>query len=256
MNKNFCILFLLFLVCSCKYRTDNFTLNESEFYIEEKTASISSDELGCIWIGTDNGDIYRYDDKKLIHYDLKEDRIYKASLHISPDNDTSLWVASRNAGLQVWDIRDPQKPQKKKTYLMETKGENYSPYDFIFLSDYIYVSTSLGFYKAQIDGTDNRLTLIYPSKENLSEYQGNIYVFKSLCLQGDSIIWGATTNGVKSYNIETKETNSLLDEKNIEHVVVYDDTLYATAKDYIYRIILPSQTVLQNNTEGQISMFF
>lgn len=256
MNKNFCILFLLFLVCSCKYRTDNFTLNESEFYIEEKTASISSDELGCIWIGTDNGDIYRYDDKKLIHYDLKEDRIYKASLHISADNDTSLWVASRNAGLQVWDIRDPQKPQKKKTYLMEAKGENYSPYDFIFLSDYIYVSTSLGFYKAQIDSPDDRLTLIYPSKENLSEYQGNIYVFKSLCLQGDSIIWGATTNGVKSYNIETKETNSLLDEKNIEHVVIYDDTLYATAKDYIYRIALPSQTVLQNNTEGQISMFF
>lgn len=255
MDKYLCIFFLLFLACSCKYRTDNFTFNESEFYIDEKTVSISSDQLGYIWIGTENGDIYRYNDKKLMHYDLQEDKIYKAMLRVSDFKDTLLWVAARNAGLQVWDIKNRKNPRKIKTYTIDIKGKDYSPYDFIFRGNDIYVSTSLGFYKGTIDNSSLEMKLVYPSKEELSKHPGNIYVFRNLCPYEDSIIWGATTEGLKKYNVFTGKTTTLLDKKNIEHIAIYNDTLYATSKNCLYRIT-PSQTILSNNIDKQVSMFY
>lgn len=255
MSKYLCILFLLITLSSCKYRTDNFTLNESEFYIDDQTESISSDALGCIWVGTENGDIYSYNNENLIHYDLKEDKIYKASLNISKNGDTLLWVASRNAGLQVWNIKDVNNPIKIKSYTIDKMGENYSPYDFVFINKDVYVSTSHGFYKTQIDNSGVNLTLVYPSKEELSKYPGSIYVFRNLCLYNDSVIYAASIDGVKAYNIYNGQTKTILNGNNIEHVAIYSDTLFVTSKNELYRID-SSQKVLKNNIEKQISMFF
>lgn len=238
---------------SCYQKTDSPTIDEVEFAIDEKLVSISKDEFNNIWVGSETGDIFQFQNNQLIHYDLKEDFIYKVAVHKSIYGDSSLWIASRNSGLQIWDI---QNQTKLKTYTIDSIKNRYSTYDFLFTSDnHVYVATNMGFYKTQTDRSTNNLTLIYPPNNYLSKEVDDLYIYRNLSLYQDSLILGATLEGIKIYNTKTHKINTFLEGINIEHITNYNDTIFATGRDYLYRISLPN-SIIKTSVYNQPKMFF
>lgn len=247
-----CILILTSTLISCNSKSESSVLDEVEFYIEEKLASISNDNTGNIWIGSETGDIYNFKNDRLTHYDLQEDIIYKAMLHPSYWGDSTLWVASRNAGLQVWSL---QPLRKLKIYTIESKQDKYSPYDILFdQDDNVYVATSLGLYKTNVSDTTSMLRLVYPSPDKLEQDPNELYIYRNLSSYKDSLILGSTLDGIKVYNKNTSQTETMLSAINIEHIAVYDDTIFATTQDFLYRI--SSNNTLKTAVSNHPKMFF
>lgn len=247
MNKYIVCVFLFFISFLYSCNNDNQdvkNLEEAEFYVDNKLASVSLDELGNIWVGSRVGNVYLFKDCELFDYPLYGDVIYKAALHVGQKQDTLLWVASRNAGLQVWNIKKRNFPQKIKTYTVQIKDEKYSPYDFTFdEKGNAYVATSMGFYKIDEQKEEQQLELISPSIESLSKYRGYVFPVRNLSRLQNQII-GSTTEGLILYNIDTEETSRLLAGKNIEHVSVYNDTIFATTKNGLYKILPENKDVI------------
>ncbi len=234
--KNYLYLFkVLTLLClfSCKKNHSLLPLNQAEFFFDDQLSSISTDFTHSIWIGSENGKVFKFSNYEVKKFNLADDRIYKVS-SISYKSDTLLLVASRNNGLEVWKNTKSKNLIKIKTYTIHNKGYQYSPYDYIMDKDSLFVATSFGLYKTSLksDFIDMKpvITLTYGTQNK----NNHLLIIHNICIYRDSLILGSTSQGLVSYNRNKNSYTYLIKNKTIEYVSVFRDTLYALSGNYLY----------------------
>lgn len=231
MIKYFFLL-IPFILFSCEKYEEINTIGETEFYFDEKLSSISPDEDGSFWVGSETGDIFNFKDNYRIPFDLGEDRIYKVSREIVDTNDTIFWIAIRNSGLQKWK-KTKDEFEKLKTFTINYKEDRYSPYDFLTIGNTIYVATSQGVYYLDKENETDSLSLILPSTGQY-KVDGTTFVVHNICQYNDSLLLASTQDGLLWYNRFNQETKVTFSNNYIEHVSVYNDTIYTVIKDHLY----------------------
>lgn len=235
--KKYLIFFLSCLsLFSCGDEEEIKTLGETEYYFDEKLSSISSDRDGSFWVGSETGDIFNFKDNYRVSFDLAEDRIYKVNRDVSMPGDTVFWIGVRNSGLQKWKKTGNGKLTKVKTFTINFKKDKYSAYDFVMSADNnkIYIGTSQGVYFADKNSDADSLSLIFPSREFLSAQNGTTFVVHNISLYRDSLLLASTQGGVFLYNIQNRKSRFMFKDKFIEHVSVYNDTIFTVAKGSLY----------------------
>lgn len=232
--KKFLLLFVVLVVFACEKHDTPKTLNETEYYFDEKLSSISLGDDGSFWVGSEIGDLFYFRDDYRYCFDLKEDKIYKVVPDFNERGDTVFWIAIRNSGLQRWIKEEAKELRKTKTYKIDHKEDKFSPYDLLTIGSRMYVATSQGLFYLDKDADTDRLTLIYSSEEYLSKQKNNTFLIHNLVNYKDRYILCATQNGVLVYDILKKETGFRLLNNHIQHVSVYDDTIYMVTNDYLY----------------------
>lgn len=233
--KKYYLLFIILLLFSCQKYEDVKSIGETEYYFEEKLSSISLDKDGSFWIGSETGDIFNFKDNYRISFDLAEDRIYKVTRDFTDSGDTLFWIGVRNSGLQQWVKKSNDKLEKLKTFTINFKEDKYSPYDFVMApNNKLYVATSQGIYSVEKNSQADSLSLIFPSKEFLSEQNGTTFVVHNICLYNDSLLLASTQNGVFLHNILDHHTRFIFNDNFIEHVSIYSDTIFTVTKGYLY----------------------
>lgn len=233
--KKYLLLFITLLLFSCQKYEEVKSIGETEYYFDEKLSSISLDKDGSFWIGSETGDIFNFKDNHRVSFDLAEDRIYKVTRDFSDLGDTIFWIGVRNSGLQQWRKNGNDKLEKLKTFTINFKKDKYSPYDFVMApNNKLYVATSQGIYSINTDSQVDSLSLIFPSREFLSEQNGTTFVVHNICLYNDSLLLASTQNGVFLHNILEHNTRFIFKDNFIEHVSVYNDTIFTVTKGHLY----------------------
>ena len=226
----FGILLLLMISCTMNQSVKE-SMGEMEFSFDERLTSISGGKGGEIWIGSETGDVFLFNNGNRIHYDLQGSRIYKVIPGVSASGDPVLWVGMRNAGLQIWRIGKNNQADKIKTYTIEGKGTAFSAYDFAFCGGRMFVCTSNGLYKIPENNAINELELIYPSAGRLKIDRE--FAVHNLCFR-DSNLLASTSQGLLEYDVATEKSKMLLEGKGVSHVSLYNDTLFAVSGDHIF----------------------
>jgi ligand-binding sensor domain-containing protein len=224
---------IMLLLISCTMnQTEKESIGEMEFYFDERLTSISEGKDGKLWIGSETGDVFLFDNGNRKPYDLQGSRIYKVIFDVSAQGDSVLWVGMRNAGLQVWRIGKNNQVEKIKTYSIEGKDRAYSPYDFAFYRGSTFVCTSNGLYRIPENRDKEELELVYPSAERLkSDREFSVH---NLCFRDDNTILTSTSHGLLEYDVVTENGKMLLEGKWVSHVSLYHDTIFAVSGNYIY----------------------
>lgn len=232
INKHLYLIIFLIL-CSCTDHEDVKTVGEAEYYFDEKLSSISPDNDGSFWVGGESGDIFNFKDNYRVAFDLGEDRIYKINKDTNEKGDTIFWIGVRNSGLQKW-LKQGSRFQKLKTYTINFKEEKYSPYDLVNTTKAIYIATSQGIYSLNKEHESDSLSLIFPNREFLAKQNGNSFVTHNIYQYRDSLLLVSTQNGVFVYNTLNNNSKFVLKDQYIEHVSVYNDTIFSISKNALY----------------------
>lgn len=254
---NFILLSLsiLFLTCSNDKTINN--IGETEYFFDEKLSSISPDEDGTFWLGSETGDIIHFKDNDRETFDLGEDRIYKIHKEITLDNDTIFWLGIRNSGLQKWR-KNNNRFEKLQTYTINFKKDKYSPYDFIFDDNVIYVATSQGLYfldKKNETAADS-LTLIYPSIDFLAKHDGTTFVVHNIYRYNKDILLASTQDGLLWYDLGNNSVKQTFHGNAIEHVTAYNDTIYTTSKDHLFITDIRGEILLNINLKNSPKLYY
>lgn len=256
-QKIFILLSLFLLLISCDRDKEINNIGEIEYYFDEKLSSLSMDEDGSFWIGSETGDLFHFKDNYRKSFDLKEDRIYKIKREVTTANDTLFWIGIRNSGLQLWQKGECDF-EKIKTYSINFKREQYSPYDFLIVGEQIYVATSQGVYSLDKKNKkeEDSLSLIYPSKAFLAKNDGTTFVVHNICSYKDSLLLASTQHGLLWYNIKEESVKLMLEGKVIEHVSIYDDTIYTITKGHLYLYALKGEELRDISVENVVKSYF
>lgn len=233
MDK-YLLLFVVFILYACERHEDVKTLSETEYYFDERLSSISMGVNGSFWVGSETGDLFCFKDNYRCSFDLKEDKIYKVISDLNENGDTILWVGVRNSGIQKWLIEKEKDPRKIQTYHIDTKEDKFSPYDLLMIGSRIYAATSQGLFYVDKHWDANRLTLIYSSEEYLSRQKNNTFVVHNLLGYNDRFILCSTQSGVLVYDIDDNSIRFLLPTDHVQHVSVYNDTIFMVTNDHLY----------------------
>ncbi|MDR2858854.1 MAG: hypothetical protein LBV64_00455 [Mediterranea sp.] len=248
MGKYFFILNLLLLFFSCGKYEEVKTIGETEYYFDEQLSSISLDENGYFWVGSETGDVFNFKDNYRISFDLGEDRIYKVNREITNHDNTLFWIGIRNSGLQKWRKNKNNELEKLKTYTINFKQDKYSPYDFVMVGNTIYVATSQGVYFLDKNSEADSLSLIFPSREFLSKQDGTPFVVHNICQYNDSLLLASTQDGLLWYNLLNHTIKLTFKDNYIEHVSIYNDTIFTVTKDRLYLNNLKGDVLSNINT--------
>lgn len=92
---------LLFIITGCKETTTSRSLSEREFHYDDRLSTLSIDKNGY-WIGGETGVIWHINGQNRKRFYTGLDRIYDIERDSNQSN--QIWVATRNAGLQLWNI--------------------------------------------------------------------------------------------------------------------------------------------------------
>lgn len=230
MSKYF-FLFIILILFSCEREKEIKTFGETEYYFDEKLSSISLGNNGNFWIGSETGDLFYLKGNQRFSYELPEDRIYKVINEINAQGDTVFWIGVRNSGLQKWIKKVGSGLEKTKTYNIDIKQNQYSPYDLLKINNRIFVATSQGFFYLDTTVETDTLILIYSSDEYLSREENNTFLVHNLCNYKDSLLLASTERGLLMYNMNNESKSFLLEEKHIQHVSVYQDTIFTVTDE-------------------------
>lgn len=233
LTNKYLYLFICLILYSCTQHDDAKSIGEAEYYFDEKLSSLSTDDNGSFWIGSETGDIINFKDNQRTIFELGEDRIYKINKEIDRSGDTIFWIGIRNSGLQKW-IKRNNKLEKQKTYTIAFKQDKYSPYDLVLTDKSIYTATSQGIYSLDKENETNTLSLIFPSEEFLSKQNGHSFITHNICQYQDSLLLVSTQSGIFLYNILNNRSRFILKDQNIEHVSVYNDTVFSISDKHLY----------------------
>jgi hypothetical protein len=233
---------------SCEKYEEIKTIGETEYYFDEKLSSISLDENGTFWVGSETGDVFNFKDNHRVSFDLGEDRIYKVNREDTSLCNTVFWIGIRNSGLQKWRKNTNNELEKLKTYTINFKQDKYSPYDFVTVNNTIYVATSQGVYFLNKDSEADSLSLIFPSKEFLSKQDGTAFVVHNICQYNDSLLLASTQDGLLWYNILNHNIKLTFKDNYIEHVSIYNDTIFTVTKNCLYLNNLKGDLLSNINT--------
>lgn len=234
-KKTYIYLIILFISFSCSHQEirEEKNIGEAEYYFDEKLSSISQDKEGNFWVGSETGDIFSFKDNNRIAFNLGEDRIYKIDRESPENSDTTFWIGVRNSGLQKWK-KQGNRFEKHKTYPINFKDEKYSAYDFVRTDNSLYVATSQGIYYLDKDPKSDSLSLLFPTREFLSKQNGNSFTTHNIYQYQDSLLLVSTQEGIFVYNRLNKKSRFVLKNNYIEHVSVYNDTIYSISKTHLY----------------------
>ena len=133
-------LILLFIITSCKETTTSRSLSEQECHYDDRLSTLTIDKKGY-WIGGETGVIWHVDGQNRKRFYTGLDRIY--DIKRDPNQSDQIWIASRNAGLQLWSITADTLIHKA-TFEIQSKGSRYSPYNIDIADATLFVATSQG----------------------------------------------------------------------------------------------------------------
>ena len=125
-----CSLFLI-AVTGCEETTTTRSLSEQEYHYDGSLSTLSVDKQGY-WIGTESGLLWHVDGQNKTRYYTGLDRIYNVERNLEHPN--QLWIAARNAGLQLWNIAQDSLIHQA-TFQLPNKLDKYSPYDITPVRD-------------------------------------------------------------------------------------------------------------------------
>ena len=215
------LLLTLITLNSCQKQTTTWSLSEKEYHYNERLSALSSDKEGY-WVGSETGVVWYVNGEKRQRFDTGLDRIYdleRDSQHLN-----MLWIASRNAGLQLWEIVSDTLIHRS-TYDIPCKGNRYSPYDVDIADSTVFVATSQGLYAMPTDTAQARLTLLFPSARSCTANTGEPFLVNSLC-HTQQWLFAATQNGVVALNLPSRRISMRHQGQYFRQVAVYDGKLY------------------------------
>ncbi len=215
-------LILLFTITSCKETTTSRSLSEQEFHYDDRLSTLAIDKKGY-WIGGETGVIWHVDGQNRKRFYTGLDRIY--DIERDPNQANQIWIASRNAGLQLWNIAADTLVHKA-TFEIPSKGNRYSPYNIDIADGTLFVATSQGLFSMPLNQQQQGLKPLYPiHKEKAGQYY-EPFLVNNLCHVGNKWLFAATQAGVISINLQTKKTELRHKGENIRSVAIYDGKLY------------------------------
>lgn len=229
----------IFLFTSCDNKETANLLFDMEYLCNEQLSSLSSDNKGY-WIGSETGIIYHIEKQNNKKYNTGLDRIYD----IARDNQDSskLWIASRNAGIQLYKIENNTLVHKK-TYTIKNKGNRYSPYDIEISDSNIFAATSQGLYKIDLKNHDNsQMIPIYPINKHNIKNKGMPFPITQLCISKGKYLFAATHEGLIFYNLQNKKIYFRHKGHNINYLSINNGKLY---------ILLDRQMIIET-LEGKL----
>ena len=149
-------LILLFIISSCKETTTSRSLSEQEFHYDDRLSTLAIDKKGY-WIGGETGVIWHVDGQNRKRFYTGLDRIY--DIEREPNQANQIWIASRNAGLQLWNIAADTLVHKA-TFEIPSKGNRYSPYNIDIADGTLFVATSQGLFSMPLNQQQQGLRFI------------------------------------------------------------------------------------------------
>ncbi len=219
---NWLCLILLFIITGCKETTTSRSLSEREFHYDDRLSTLSIDKNGY-WIGGETGVIWHINGQNRKRFYTGLDRIYDIDRDSNQSN--QIWVATRNAGLQLWNIAGDTLIHKT-TFEIPSKGNRYSPYSIEIIDGNLFVATSQGLFSMPLNQQQQGLKPLYPiHKEKAGQYY-EPFLVNNLCHVGNKWLFAATQAGVISINLQTKKTELRHKGENIRSVAIYDGKLY------------------------------
>ena len=215
-------LILLFIITSCKETTTSRSLSEQEFHYDDRLSTLAIDKKGY-WIGGETGVIWHVDGQNRKRFYTGLDRIY--DIERDPNQANQIWIASRNAGLQLWNIAADTLVHKT-TFEIPSKGNRYSPYNIDIADGTLFVATSQGLFSMPLNQQQQGLKPLYPiHKEKAGQYY-EPFLVNNLCHVGNKWLFASTQAGVISINLPTKKIELRHKGENIRNVAIYDGKLY------------------------------
>ena len=213
---------LLFIITGCKETTTSRSLSEREFHYDDRLSTLSIDENGY-WIGGETGVIWHIDGQNRKRFYTGLDRIYDIKRDSKQSN--QIWVATRNAGLQLWNIAGDTLIHKT-TFEIPSKGNRYSPYSIEIIDGNLFVATSQGLFSMPLNQQQQGLKPLYPIHINDTSRYSEPFLVNNLCHVGNKWLFASTQAGVISIDLSTKKIELRHKGENIRNVTIYDGKLY------------------------------
>ena len=221
--------------CAKTPQEGDLSLGQTEFGLNDELSCLTTDKNGQVWLGTENGDVLLFDPSipgVKQRYDLQGNRIYKILLSQTPQGDTVLIVGIRNAGVQLWSLKDSL--HRIRTFQIPPRGEWYSPYDIAVKGSRIWAATSNGLYTADLSSSEPTMQALYPDSTTLEKRHGEYKINNLDFSPGGTFLLFPSPEGLKKLGISTGSTETYLPEKTICHVHSTADTVYALAGYELY----------------------